>query len=317
MAAPHGPAPDAPPPSLHHTAPGSVPAGIGLRVLAMMLMAVLNALVKHCGAQGIPVLEIVFFRNAFAFIPLFVFIFRGAGLGVLATRRPLGHLTRAAVGLTSMAAGFAAVQHLPLSEATAFGFASPLFMTLLAGLMLGETIGPRRAAAVVAGFCGMLVMVRPDGTVQDVTGTALAILAAICAAGAMVTIREISRTERGPTIVFYFTLAGTVLGAASLPFHWVTPDRTTLLLLVAAGLVGGTLQIALTEALRRAPVAVLAPFDYTQLIWASLIGYALWGEMPRLRTLAGVGIIAAAGLYILQDELRRNRQVPGTAPRTP
>ena len=270
-------------------------------------MAVLSAIVKWTGERGVPVFEIIFFRNGFAFVPLGLYIWRTTGFSVLKTRRPGGHLTRAAVGLFGMVCGFSAVQHLPLTEATAFNFASPLFMTALSALLLGEVIGKHRWGAVLVGFIGVLIMVRPEPGHLNVIGVTLALGSAAGAAGAMVAIRQIAATEKGATIVFYFTLAGTVLGAAGSAFHWVTPDPMVLALLIVGGLIGGVGQLLLTEALRVAPIGVVAPFDYIQLIWATGLGFLVWGELPHLTTIVGAVVVAASGVYILHRELRRFR----------
>jgi drug/metabolite transporter (DMT)-like permease len=289
-------------------ATSSVALGIAYRVMAMACMACLSAMVKWTGARGVPVFEIIFFRNAFAFLPLGLYIWRTTGFEVLRTKRPLGHLTRSAIGLTGMVCGFSAVQHLPLTEATALQFASPLFMTALSALILAEPVGRHRWGAVIVGFVGVLIMARPQPGHFNLIGVTLGLLSALGAAGAMVAIRQIAGTERGATIVFYFTLGGTVLGlAGSLLLGWVTPDLLTLGVLVLAGLVGGVGQLFLTEALRQAPVGVVAPFDYTQLVWATGIGFLVWGELPHLTTLAGAGIVAASGVYILHREMRRFR----------
>jgi drug/metabolite transporter (DMT)-like permease len=273
----------------------NVGLGIALRIAAMFCMAGLSALVKWCSGRGVPVLEIVFFRNAFAFF------------SVLRTRRPGGHLARATVGLTGMVCGFTAVGLLPLTESTALSFSAPLFMTALSALILKEPVGRHRWGAVAVGFIGVLVMVNPDPAKMAGTGILFALAGAVAAAGAMTAIREISRTEPGPTIVFYFTLSGMALGLCSLPFGWVVPDRATLALLVCSGLIGGVGQLLLTEAVLRAPVAVIAPFDYTQLIWASLLGLLVWGETPRLSTYLGAAIVAGGSIYILLRETRRFR----------
>ncbi|WP_411287093.1 DMT family transporter [Phenylobacterium sp.] len=282
--------------------------GIAYRVLAMAFLACLSAAVKWCGSRGVPLFEIIFFRNAFAFLPLGLYIWRTTGFEVLKTRRPVGHLVRSAVGLTGMVCGFAALQRLPLTEATALQFASPLFMTALSALILHEAVGRHRWAAVVVGFVGVLIMARPSPGHMNVEGVSLALLSALGAAGAMVAIRQISATERGPTIVFYFTLAGTLLGAVGTAFHWVTPDPLTLAMLVACGLFGGVGQLFLTEALRVAPVGVVAPFDYTQLIWAAALSLLIWGELPHPMTLVGAVVVAASGGYILHREIRRYRR---------
>ena len=281
--------------------------GILLRVLAMALMAVLAAIVKACAERGVPVLEIIFFRNAFAFIPVMLYIWRTSGFGVLRTRRPGAHLTRSAVGLTGMICGFTAVSLLPLTQSTAISFSAPLFMVALSALILKEPVSLQRWLAVAVGFVGVLIMVHPDPKQFVGVGVLFAIAAAIGAAGANIAIREISRTEPGPTIVFYFTLAGAAVGLASLPFGWVMPSPGVLGLLVAAGLIGGTGQLLLTEAIRRAPVAVVAPFDYTQLVWAGLIGFLVWGETPAMLTLIGAMVVAASSTYILWREIGRSR----------
>jgi drug/metabolite transporter (DMT)-like permease len=285
--------------------------GIAYRALAMVCVAGLSAIVKWAGLRGVPVFEIIFFRNFFAFAPLGLYVWRTTGFSVLKTRRPLGHLARSSIGLVSMTCSFAALQYLPLTESTALNFASPLFMTALSALVLKELVGPHRWGAVAVGFLGVLIMVRPQPGHMNLTGAGLALLSAMGTAGAMVAIRQIAATERGATIVFYFTLAGALLGAVGSAFHWVKPDPVTLALLVASGLIGGVGQLLLTEALRVATVGVVAPFDYTQLIWASALGFLIWGELPRPATLVGAAVVTASGVYILHRELRRFR--PGAA----
>ncbi|HEY2752266.1 DMT family transporter [Phenylobacterium sp.] len=281
--------------------------GIAYRVMAMACMACLSAIVKWTGQRGVPVFEIIFFRNLFAFVPLGLYIWRTTHFSVLRTRRPIGHLTRSAIGLFGMVCGFSAVQHLPLTEATAFNFASPLFMTALSALVLREPIGRHRWGAVIVGFLGVLIMVRPQPGHMNLVGVSLALGSAVGAAGAMVAIRQIAATEKGPTIVFYFTAAGAVLGLVGSAFNWVTPDPLTFALLVLGGLIGGVGQLLLTEAIRLAPVGVVAPFDYTQLIWATAIGFLVWGELPRAATVVGALVVAASGVYILHRELVRRR----------
>ena len=281
--------------------------GIALRVAAMFCMAGLAALVKWCSAKGVPVLEIIFFRNAFAFVPVLLYIWKTSGFGVLKTRRPVGHLMRSSVGLVAMVCGFTAVSMLPLTQSTAISFSSPLFMTALSALILHEPVGRHRWAAVSVGFIGVVIMVHPDPSHFAGVGVIFGLVSALGVAGAMIAIRELGATEPGPTIVFYFTLAGAVVGLASLPFGWVMPDLQTLILLICIGLLGGIGQLLLTEALRRATVAVIAPFDYTQLVWASLIGFFVWQETPQALTWLGALVVAASGIYILWRETRRFR----------
>ena len=286
--------------------------GIAYRMAAMVCVALLSAAVKWAGHRGAPVFEMVFFRSAFAFVPILAYIARTTGFTVLKTKLPLGHLHRSVVGLIGMTCSFSALQHLALTEATAFTFAAPLFMTALSALMLHEPVGRHRWGAVIVGFIGVLIMVRPEPGHMNVVGVAFGLTAALGSALAMVQIRQIAVTEKGATIVFYFTLAGTVLGGVVSIFHWVTPDPLSLEVLIASGLVFGVGQLFLTEAIRVAPVGVVAPFDYSQLIWATGLGYLVWGELPHAATLAGAMVVAASGIYILHRELLRFRRA--TAP---
>lgn len=283
--------------------------GIAFRVAAMACMACLSAIVKWTGSRGVPVFEIILFRNLFAFVPLGLYIANTTGFELLRTNRLGGHALRSVVGLTGMVCGFSAVQHLPLTEATALQFTSPLFMTALSALLLAEKVGRHRWGAVLAGFVGVLIMARPIPGQMNMVGVSLGILSALGAAGAMVAIRQIADTERGATIVFYFTLGGVLMGlAGSAVFGWMTPDPLTLGMLVLGGLIGGVGQLFLTEALRQAPVGVIAPFDYTQLVWASVLGLVIWGELPHPLTLVGAVVVAISGVYILHRELRRFRR---------
>jgi drug/metabolite transporter (DMT)-like permease len=287
--------------------------GIAYRLLAMACVACLSATVKWAGHRGVPVFEIVLFRNAFAFVPLGLYIWRTTGVSVLRTRRPMGHLHRSIAGMTGMVCSFFALQRLALTDATAFTFAAPLLMTALSALMLREKVGPHRWGAVLVGFLGVLIMVRPQPGHMNLPGVAFALTAALGSALAMVQIRQIAVTEKGPTIVFYFTLAGTAVGLAGSLFHWVTPDPATFGAMVLGGLVGGIGQLFLTEAIRLAPVGVVAPFDYSQLIWATGLGFVIWGELPKPATITGALVVAASGIYILHRELRRFRPAAAAA----
>ncbi len=303
---PKPPAVTAPAPPVLEMPPQHNMLGIAYRVAAMACMAVLAAIVRWTGQHGTPVFEIILFRNLFAFVPLFLYIWRTTSFSVLKTQRPVGHLVRSGIGVIGMTCGFSALQHLRLTEATAFNFASPLFMTALSALILREQVGWHRWAAVVVGLAGVLIMVRPEPGHMNLIGVSLAMGSAVSTAGAVVAIRQMA-SEKGPTIVFYFTAAGAALGLAGSLVHWVTPDPLTFGLLVVGGLIGGVGQLLLTEAVRVAPVGVVAPFDYIQLIWATGLGFLIWGELPRATTLAGALVVAASGVYILRRELLRRR----------
>lgn len=279
-----------------------------MALAAAACVAGVAALVKWTAARGVPVMEILFFRNLFAFLPLAVWLSCTGGWGALRTARPLGHLARSAIGIGGTICAFSAVAVLPLAEATGLSFTAPLFMAALSALVLGERVGWHRWAAVAVGFAGVVVMTGPSLAAISPRGALLALGGALGAAGAMIAIRKIGCTERSSTIVFYFTLLGVLVGGISLLFEWRTPDAQSVAALAAAGMLGGVGQLLMTGAVRRARLAVIAPFDYSQLIWAGGIGFLIWDEAPGPRTLAGSAIIAGCGLYVLLRELRAQRK---------
>jgi drug/metabolite transporter (DMT)-like permease len=290
--------------------PQTISAGIALRLGAVVCMGTMSALVKLCAERGAHTFEIIFFRNFFAFFPILGYILATQGLGVLKTKRPVGHIVRATIGIVGMMCGFAALARIPLSEFTAIAFASPLFITALSAPVLGERVGPHRWTAVVIGFLGVLVMVKPDPVHLVGLGALLAVGQALGTAGAMLAIRQLGGTEPGATIVFYFTLAATCVGGVLTPFVWTQPDGELLVLLILTGLAGGLGQLLLTQAFKIAPAALIAPFEYVSLLWTGLLGYLIWQEMPTAATIVGGLIVIASGLYLLWRETRKPAAVP-------
>lgn len=274
--------------------------GIAFMLLAVGLFTCMDALVKWLG-DTYPVLQIVFFRGLFAFIPLGVFLLRRGSLADLRTKRPFAHLVRALVGLSALSAFFYAYTQMPLANVIAISFAAPLFVTALSVPLLGEAVGARRWTAVIVGFVGVLIMVRPDrGVFEPVALIALG--GTVCYALVMIFVRGLSRTETSGAIVFYYSVISTILVGTVLPFIWVTPTLEDFAVLAAVGLVGGMAQLAVTTAFRLANVAVVAPFDYSGMIWAALIGYLVWGDIPGTNVWVGVAIVAASGVYIVRRE---------------
>jgi drug/metabolite transporter (DMT)-like permease len=278
------------------------------RLGAVVAMGAMSALVKLAAERGAHTFEIIFFRNLFAFIPLIFYVGLTRSARALATTRPVGHLVRAAIGIFGMICGFSALALLPLTEFTAITFAAPLFITALSGPVLGEKVGPHRWAAVVIGFVGVVIMMRPDPVHLVSLGALLALGQAFGTAGAMLAIRQLGGTEPGVTIVFYFTLAATAVGAAGLPFAWTTPGPELLTILVMTGVAGGVGQMLLTQAYRIGPAALVAPFDYATLLWTGLLGYLIWSETPSLHTVVGGLIVIASGLYVLHREHLAHRE---------
>jgi len=276
--------------------------GISFMLLSVALFSGMDGLIKWLGADY-PTLQIVFFRSLFAFVPLSFFLFRSGSLAALKTRSLRGHILRAMVGLSAMSIFFYAFSKMPLANVVAIGFAAPLFVTALSVPLLGERVGPRRWTAIVIGFIGVLTMVRPDeGVFERVAWLALA--GTVFYALAMIFVRRLSRTETSVAIVFYFSLACTLVSGAVLPFVWVTPDALGWTLLIAVGLIGGLAQLAMTNAFRLAEASVVAPFDYSAMLWTAMVGYLFWQEVPGLHIWLGVAVVVASGLYIAQREAR-------------
>ena len=292
---------DSPANAFSHDANNRIGLGIALMLLGTGIFVSMDALVKHLTLEGYPTIQILFFRSCFAFIPVSLFIARSGGIATLRTQRPMGHLMRGVIGLSAMGVIFWAFHSLPISDVVAIMFAAPIFMTVLSIPLLGEKVGPRRWIAVVVGFVGVLVIVRPDAGL-DVTQL-IVVAGTVLYALALISIRRLSDTEPSATIVFYFTLAGTVLMASLLPFGWVTPGTLTDWgLLISVGLIGGTAQLFMTYAIRFAPISVLAPFEYSSMLWAAGFDIVIFSLYPSSATLWGAGIIAATGLYIVHRE---------------
>jgi drug/metabolite transporter (DMT)-like permease len=233
---------------------------------------------------------------------LLVWIALTGSFGAWRTARPLAHLWRGTIGLTTMVTAFAALTLLPLAEAATIGFVAPLFSVALSALILSEKVGRHRWTAVVLGLIGVIVVMRPGGGHVPALGLALALLAALGTAGVTITLRTIGRTERTPTIVLWFTCFAIGVTGLFLPFYGQAHDARGWAILVALGLFGGLGQLFLTSSLRFAPVPVVVPFDYSQLLWAVLLGWLLWDTHPPASTWAGAAVIVASGLYTFYRE---------------
>ena len=280
--------------------------GILYMLLCVLLFAVMDALVK-LAAEHHPTGQIIFFRNAFAFVPLYFFIRRAGGPSVLRTRYVRQHVVRSVTGVASMAATFVAFALMPLADAVAIGLSAPIFLTALSVPMLGEQVGWRRWSAVALGFVGILVITRPGSGVFGPVAL-IPLASAALYAVAMIQIRLVATREPAAAMVFYFTAFAAVIGALSLPWQWVTPTPLMLFYLVLIGLIGGLAQMALTQAYRLAPVSTVAPFEYSSLLFAAVLGYSIWGQTPDRFVWLGAVLVMASGLYILHRETVRRRQ---------
>ncbi|MDJ0942946.1 MAG: DMT family transporter [Kiloniellales bacterium] len=274
--------------------------GIGLIALAMALLSAMDAVVKWLSADY-STIQLMFFRSVFAFLPLAPLVLRSGWAGALHTRRLGSHALRSVFGLSALGCFFWSLALLPLADATAITFAAPLFVTALSQPLLGEVVRARRWTAVGVGFIGVLVMVQPGvGVFQP--AALLPLAAALFLALMVIQVRKLTRTESNITIVLYYTIISTLVTGLVVPFYWVTPDLADLLLLAMVGVLGGTGQLVLTAAYRRTEASILAPFDYTAMVWAVLFGFLVWGELPAQNIWLGVAVVIASGIYIIYRE---------------
>jgi drug/metabolite transporter (DMT)-like permease len=288
--------------------------GIFYMLAAVFLFAGINTLVKWQVARY-PLGEVVFLRCFFALLSSSIVVMAQGGLPLLRTRRIGGHIGRSILQFTSMTCIFIAFGMMPLADAIAISFSAPLFLTVLSIPLLGEKVGPYRWGAVIVGFCGVLVMVRPgSGTLEigALLALANAIIGAICTIG----IRRMTLTEHSATLIFYQGVTATTLSLTLLPFGWVTPTWPDFLMLMTIGLASGAGQYLWTQAFRFAPAAVAAPFNYTAMVWAMMFGYLIWGDVPTLSLIIGSVIVAASGLFILYRETIRRTPKPSAVAAT-
>ena len=285
--------------------------GIGLKVLSVLVFVAMATCIK-ASAPHVPPGERVFFRSVFAIPVILGWLAWSGGLrGGLDTLNPLGHVWRGLLGTAAMALGFTALGLLPLPEATALGYAAPLLVVIFAAMFLGEQVRGFRLSAVAVGLVGVTIVLWPRLSVDpagassaEAVGAMAALLGAVFAALAQVFVRRLVATEATPAIVFYFSLTATLISLVTLPFGWAVPPGGTALLLVAAGLFGGVGQVLLTESYRHAEASTIAPFEYVSMLFALLLGYLVFAEVPTTAMLAGAALIVAAGLFILWREHR-------------
>jgi drug/metabolite transporter (DMT)-like permease len=300
--------------------------GIAFKVISAALFAVMQALIRSLGARY-PVGQVVFYRSVFAIIPLvLVYAWRGELAAVVRTERPLGQAGRGMLSIAGMFFNFGAVARLPLVESNAIAFSSPLFTVTLAALILNERVRVYRWSAVVIGFVGVLVVLSPHLSGEELTaavagatsliGVVYAICGSVTNAGTAIQTRRLAQSESTSSIVFYFSVSCALAGLATLPFGWITPSIGETVALISIGVLGGTGHIFLTESYRFASASLVAPFDYTAMIWALVLGYAMFGETPTAEIIGGSAIIAAAGLFVIwrERQLAAMRRRDGLAP---
>ncbi len=280
------------------------PVAAALFLLAMFCFISMDAVAKWLTGQ-IDLVMIVWGRYA-AQTLLLVLIFAPSLARRLRTRHVGLQTTRSLLLLAATFLFFAGLEALPLSETVAIFFVAPLIVVALAGPLLGEPIGLFRWAAVGVGFSGMLIVQQP-GAAAFQWASLLPFFAAACYALQQITTRKVTAGDSAVTTLIFTALAGTVVVSCIAPFFWETPDWRQALAMLTMGAIGGVGHFAMILALARAPASALAPFDYSSLIWAALIGVIAFDEILPPTTLTGAAIIAGAGLFVIWRE-RRARQ---------
>ena len=274
----------------------------------------MGALLKLASMEGLNAPELVFYRSLFSLPVVLFWVLKRESLASLKPNRPLAHVWRSCLGLLSMGLTFQALILLPLADATAINFTAPIFATILSFLILREDVGLHRWGAVVLGFIGVLIVARPGGSSLPILGIAIALVGAVGQAGVTTTLRHLQRSENIAAIVFWFAIAGIVVGGLLMPFFGRLHGLAALALVVAGGLAGGVGQLLMTSSLR-APVSVVSPFDYLQIVAATIYGWLLFSNVPSLHTILGAALIAGSGIYTaLREHRRRLREGPTAVP---
>lgn len=282
--------------------------GAAWMVAAATVFSINGVLVKTLAAEGMSFWQVAFARAFFALVPLLPFVWRD-GLSLFRTSHPLTHLARALCGAGAMTAGFYALAKLPLALVTAVGFTAPLFTTLLSALVLREVVRWRRWSATLIGFLGMLVMVRPGaGSLEPAMLAAVGM--ALGVACAVVLVKRFPRGESQTAMLTWFCVASILTSAGPAIHLWQDPTPAQWALLVGVGVVGVAAQAMIVNAYRTAEASFVAPFDYTRLIGAGLLGFVFFSEVPDLYTLLGAAVIIGSSLYIAHREAQLGTPSP-------
>jgi drug/metabolite transporter (DMT)-like permease len=275
--------------------------GIALMCGAVASFACLDATAKYLN-HHMDTLQVVWARYLSAFVVAFLFVNPWNRPGLVITERPVLQIVRSSLLLGSTIFNFLAIRYLQLDQALAIMFSTPFFVAILSGPMLGEWVRWRRWTAIIVGFIGVLVVTRP-GTGSMHPAALFALGGAVCYAFYSISTRVLSRTDTSETTLFYSNLVGALVMAPVVPFVWTTPqDAFIIILMVVFGAFGSFGHYLLIVGHRLAPPSVLAPFIYTQLVWATTLGYVVFADVPNRWTLAGATIVVGSGLYILARE---------------
>jgi len=273
-------------------------------LLAALISSQMLMLVKLVGSQ-LPSTEVAFFRGAFGLAFIMPFVLRN-GVAGFRTKRPGLQALRGLSSSLILICGFYAIVHLPLSQMSAITFSRPLFVLVLAALFLGERIRLFRTMATLAGFIGVLIIIRPGAGMEP--AALIAVLAAVFIAVNVTLVRILTRTDKVATMVFYPALIQTIVLAIPAAAVWQTPTWEQAGLLLGVGMAGTLTQACVVRAYSYAETSAMAPFDYTRLLFATLVGYFIFEEVPDMWTGVGSAILIGATFYIARRETKLARE---------
>ncbi|MDH3690045.1 MAG: DMT family transporter [Gammaproteobacteria bacterium] len=280
--------------------------GVLLMTLAAMVLSAMHAIVRHVSGELHP-FEISFFRNLFGFVAVLPLLIR-AGWSGLRSKQPGLQVVRGLLGVTAMLIWFYSLSIVPIAQATALSFTAVIFGSIGAVVFLGEAMRLRRWIAVFLGFVGTLVILRPGFQSLDV-GASMVLASSVAWGLAVVVVKKLSRTDSVISIVSWMAIMLTVLSFFPALLVWVWPTTDQLLWLGAIGVLATTGHLAMTKALKITDATAVLPLDFTRLIWASVIGYFAFSELPDLWTWLGGGIIVASATYIIYRESKVQRRI--------
>lgn len=234
------------------------------------------------------------------------FLFKGEKFSNLRrTERPLLQIIRPAFLVCSISSLFIGLTYLPIAEATVIGFVAPLFITALSVPILKEHVDIHRWSAVVIGLVGVIIIIRPGGDLWHLASV-MPLLGALFFALFQIITRLLAATERTHTTLFYTGLGGLAWSSLIVPFVWVTPSITHIFVFLSTGAMGAMAHLCMISAFDRAEASLLAPYNYTKLIWVSVLGYLIFNDVPSLDMWIGAIIIVSAGFYVLYREKNIN-----------
>ncbi len=268
-------------------------------VLSGLVFSIMGVLIRLATVDLHP-FQVAFVRIAMG-IPLLVPLVLRQGLTVLRTNNFPGYLLRAAFSVGGLLGGFYATAHLPLADSVSFSFTAPLFATVGAAVFLGETLRLRRIIALIVGFIGVLVILRP-GHVPLSLEMIVALASSAATAGAILTVKRLSGTEASTTIVAYLSLLVTPIALLPAIWVWQWPSATLWAVMISIGILGTCGQIAVTRAYSLVDASMVMPFDYLRLPFTAVLAYLVFFEVPDTLTFVGVGIIAVSTCYIAWRE---------------